>query len=80
MVMDTASIENVSQAYKHAKTYRRETTGKWSQKNTNLVLSIDNPVSEDILTKENTSCFTNCASPISMTQRINDGQMSRAQL
>lgn len=50
------------------------------KKNTNLVLSIDNPVSEDILTKENTSCFTNCASPISMTQRINDGQMSRAQL
>lgn len=41
--MDTASIENVSQAYKHAKTYRRETTGKWSQKNTNLFFQLITP-------------------------------------
>lgn len=53
---------------KRTNIYRRETTGKWSQKNTNLVLYINDPVSEDIITKENISCFTNCASPISMTK------------
>lgn len=41
------------------------------KKNLNLVLSINNPFSGDIITRENISCFTSCASPISMTQRIN---------
>lgn len=57
-----------SQLSRHPNAKQPENSHK---KTTNLVLSVNNPVSEDTITRENISCFTSCASPISMTQRIN---------